>query len=66
MPGRLRFLGTLGSIQPASETPWPFVNRPEPMSFAQVCSRSDLMFGDIGSVYLFLDGDRVHGVMQCY
>jgi hypothetical protein len=63
-PGR--FLGTLGPIQPASNQPYPFINVPAPIATTVLYQRRDLMFGDMGSIYLFFDGQEVRGVMQCY
>jgi hypothetical protein len=61
-----RFLGTLGPIQPAADKAYPFVNVGAPIPLSELHKRRDLMFGDMGSIYLFFDGQRTHGVMQCY
>jgi Domain of unknown function (DUF1963) len=56
------FLAALGSIS-ASYSAFPVINEPEPRGW----SRDDLMIGDMGSLYLFLDrGGRVHAESQCY
>jgi uncharacterized protein DUF1963 len=57
-----RFLAALGSIS-ASYSAYPVINAPEPPG----SSPGDLMIGDMGSLYLFLDRHgRVCAEAQCY
>ena len=57
-----RFLAALGSIS-ASYSAYPVINEPEPRGW----SRGDLMIGDMGSLYLFIDRrGSVHAESQCY
>ena len=66
MPGR--FLGTLGSVQPAYEQPYPFLNVPDPITtYNELFGGHYLMIGDMGSYYLFLDDEgQVTITGQCY
>lgn len=62
------FLGAVGSIQPASDRPYPWLNQPEPITSDQALYDDGLlMWGDAGSLFLCLDsrGD-VHPTIQCY
>jgi hypothetical protein len=62
VPGR--FLGALGSFNFTSSDPYPFVNVPEPVDDWDL---HQPMWGDMGSVYLFLEGERdLFAVAQCY
>jgi Domain of unknown function (DUF1963) len=57
-----RLLAVLGSIS-ASYSAYPPINESEPRGW----SHGDLMIGDMGSLYLFLDRHgRVRAVSQCY
>lgn len=57
-----RFLAALGSIS-ASYSVYPLINESEPRSW----SHGDLMIGDMGSLYLFLDRHGcVRAESQCY
>lgn len=59
------FLCTLGSIQPAHQRPYPYVNRSDPIE--SWIAEWPLMWGDAGSVFIFLDGaGQPHWVMQDY
>lgn len=66
IPGR--YLCSISSVQPAFEQPYPFVNVPEPItSFAEYSQMNNLLIGDAGSYYLFLDDTgHVHVTEQCY
>jgi Domain of unknown function (DUF1963) len=60
LPGR--FLAALGSIS-AGYSAYPVANEPEPQGW----SGSDLMIGDMGSLYLFLDrSGGIHAKSQFY
>ena len=59
-----RFIGALGSISVGADQPFPFVNQAEPRGWSR---ENDLMIGDMGSLYLFLQADgTVVGLPQCY
>lgn len=67
-----RFLCQLGSIQAAPYAPYPWVNRHDPLGLE---SDNDgiygddncAVFGDMGSVYLFIDDDgKVSRSFECY
>lgn len=59
------FLCALGSVQPVVQRPFPYVNVPDRIE--GWTAESPLMWGDAGSVFVFLDDDRqAHWVMQCY
>jgi hypothetical protein len=64
------FLGQLASMQPASEVPYPWVNRKKPydLSFGKNgIYGNQQTIGDMGSLYLFLQEDgNVRCTMQCY
>lgn len=67
-----KFLCQLGSIQASPETPWPWVNSPEPLlpegsKSGLYAATNQLMIGDAGSLYLFLypDGD-IRMYSECY
>jgi hypothetical protein len=65
LPGR--FLCALESIQPAFGVPFPYLNVPEPIgpTFREQYPDDDLMWGDLGRLYLQFDGERVYWEMQC-
>lgn len=61
------FLCALGSVNPRSESPYPFVNVEKPLSFEKAHNKAFLKWGDVGSIYFFLDEDgQVRCVEQCY
>jgi len=67
-----RFLCQLGSIQAVPEVPYPWVNRPEPLSLAFdetgiYGDDNSTVFGDMGSIYIFIDdaGKLTYG-FECY
>lgn len=66
------FLCQLGSIQAASDVPFPWVNQAEPLSlkFDNTGIYGDnncAVFGDMGSIYLFLEDDgNVTRGFECY
>lgn len=63
VPGR--YLATLGSVNPAPGK-FPFINVPEPEGHSYF-ERRDLMWGDVGNAYLFLQSDgAVIGTIDCY
>jgi hypothetical protein len=80
IPGR--FLCSLGSVDPAYQIveeirrPYPFTNFEAPLIRRRRGFRSEeeeidadrlLMWGDAGSLFLFLDDDgRIHWTIQCY
>ena len=58
------FIGAIGSISVSERERYPFLNVPEPRGAS---GDNDLMIGDMGSLYLFMDsGGKVHAVSQCY
>jgi len=66
LPGR--FLCALCSIQPAFEQPYPYINVPAPITtFNELYGTKDLMIGDMGSYYLFIDDSgQVYAAGQSY
>jgi hypothetical protein len=64
VPGR--FLCALESIQPALDGPYPYLNVPEPIgpSVREQYPEDDLMWGDLGRLYLQLHGERVFWEIQ--
>ncbi len=69
---RDKFLCQLGSIQPAPDVPYPWVNHEEPLGFELdqrgiYGAENNAVFGDLGSVYFFIgaDGDVWHS-FECY
>lgn len=62
-----RYVATIGSIQPTSERPFPWLNVSEPiMSFADAHDENMLMWGDMGSLYLSIDNKNgMHWLAQC-
>lgn len=66
------FLCQLGSIQAAPNVPYPWVNRCEPLdldSDGEGIHGKDncAVFGDMGSIFLFLDGNgKVSYLFECY
>jgi hypothetical protein len=65
IPGR--FLCALGSIFPHGRHPFPYLNQPSPMDLNSVLSNPGLMWGDVGSLYVFIDQwEKIHSVIQCY
>jgi hypothetical protein len=65
LPGR--FLCTLGSISYRSDQPYPFLNEPEPRPWKIGGDDADLMWDDMGCLYLFLDEDGdINWVEQGY
>jgi hypothetical protein len=64
-PGR--FLCTLGSVQPAFLQPFPYLNVPEAINDTLDPDRNNLMWGDMGTVYIFVDDDgNVDWTWQCF
>jgi hypothetical protein len=58
------FIGAIGSISVPSDQRHPFVNVAEPRDWSR---ENDLMIGDMGSLYLFLQTDgSVQASSQCY
>jgi len=67
LPGR--FIAAVGSIQPAYDAAYPWLNVPAPIeTFQALYGEEQLMWGgDMGSLYLFLnDEGMVHAVVQGY
>lgn len=69
LPGR--FLCALGSIQPESKRPYPFINVEQPFDYWSAERRKErdlfLMWGDVGSLYVFLEDDgTIHWAIQGY
>jgi hypothetical protein len=59
-----RFIAALGSISVPVDERFPFVNVAEPRGWSR---ENDLMIGDMGSLYLFLQRDgTVAALPQCY
>jgi len=50
------FLGTIGCVQPSTDTPWPFIDREEPMSFRE-CWANQFILADMGMIVLHVRGD---------
>ncbi|MEZ6002732.1 MAG: DUF1963 domain-containing protein [Planctomycetota bacterium] len=67
----LRFLAQLNSFTPNSGSAYPVIHRPEPLpkpwgDGADEYERHRTCYGDVGSLYLFLDsGGRLHFEFQC-
>jgi Domain of unknown function (DUF1963) len=66
-----QFLCALGSIQPEPEKPFPFVKVGEPFDYWAPKNKDErdrfLMWGDVGSLYLFLQSDgSIRWTIQCY
>jgi hypothetical protein len=60
-----RFLASLGSICVSGTAKWPFLNMPGPRGHDH--GDHDLMIGDMGFLYLFLDArGNLRAVEQCY
>jgi Domain of unknown function (DUF1963) len=60
-----RFLAALGSISVDDHSAYPLINQPEPRG--RLGGDNNLMIGDMGSLYLFLDrSGRVLAESQCY
>jgi uncharacterized protein YwqG len=58
------FIAAIGSISVAIDQRHPFVNVAEPRGWSR---ENDLMIGDMGSLYLFLQEDgRIVAESQCY
>lgn len=58
------FIGTIGSISVAVNARYPFINHPEPRGWSR---ENDLMIGDMGSLYLFIDDTGIiQANSQCY
>jgi hypothetical protein len=61
------FLGAFGSTSIARERRFPLVNEERPHTWAESMSENQLMFGDMGSLYLFREAlDIVRATMQSY
>jgi hypothetical protein len=66
------FLCQLGSIQAAPYAPYPWVNRREPLGLefdndGIYGNENCAVFGDMGSIYLFMDDDgKVSRSFECY
>ncbi len=53
-----KFLCSIGSVQFAPNLPFPWTNHPEPLSLAELHeSKYKLMWGDMGSMYIFISDD---------
>ncbi len=65
---RGRFLCALGSVEPTTNKPWPFVNSETPIDpFARNESAYYWMWGDAGSIFVYLDDDgKVVQSAECY
>jgi hypothetical protein len=64
-----RHLCTLGSIHPAREVPYPFLNQPEPYTWDTYFAETEgaLMFGDVGMLYISIDeSGQLDWTDQCY
>lgn len=60
-----RFLASLGSFAVDGTGRWPFVNFEVSRGYDHI--DSDLMIGDMGSLYFYIDSDgKVEAVNQCY
>lgn len=58
------FIGTIGSISVSPDERHPFVNIAEPRGWSD---ENDLMIGDMGSLYLFVDSHgQIQALSQCY
>lgn len=71
LPGN--FLCAVNSIGPETDKPYPFLNVPEPIaarfsadsSYRQHNWKGDLMWGDAGDLYLFLEANgKIHWTVQ--
>lgn len=67
-PAAGRFLCALGSVQPDCRREYPWLNVRKPITEFQEChSPTMLMWGDAGSLYLYIDSrGNICPVMQCY
>ena len=66
-PCQVRFLGrSIAGIEPAWETPFPWLNHPEPLSFEQACAaESKMIFVDGGLINFSIDAaGEMHWVLQ--
>jgi hypothetical protein len=66
LPGR--FLCTLGSIIPAPDVPFPWVNEPDPVSLRD-CTRHELSlnWGDSGLISISIDEEcNLHWTLEYY
>lgn len=59
------FIGALGSISRAPGKPWPWVNVEEPIQDLND-DESMLMWGDMGSLFLFWNGREILPIVQSY
>ena len=59
------FIGALGSVSRSPGQRWPWVNVEEPVQ-GFTDDENMLMWGDMGSLYLFWNGRKVLPVVQCY
>lgn len=65
-PARLagRFLCSIGSVHPALDQPYPYLNNPRPLKDEEPWL---LQWGDVGCLYVFIDKQgRLHATVQCY
>jgi hypothetical protein len=67
-PVSARYLCTLHSIQPSFKQPYPWMNVPGPITdYDGLYHKDYLMWGDAGSLYLFVDDSgNVYATTQCY
>jgi hypothetical protein len=64
---RGKHLCSSASIQPALDRPYPFLNVREPLRVGAASAWEYLMWGDGGTLYVFLDGAQgIHWTEQCY
>lgn len=56
--GEAKFLCQIDSVQPVPHAPYPWLNVAEPVGYGSE-PETEFMFGDRGSLFLFLEGDTV-------
>lgn len=67
-----QFLCQLGSIQPAHQVPYPWVNQAESLGLqfndqGIYGARNSIVFGDMGTIYVFLNRDgSIRSSFECY
>jgi hypothetical protein len=60
-----RFLGQLNSIAPTIGDIYPYINSPEPITFYDWHDNHPLLWGDVGTLYLFIDDNKeIHWEIQ--
>jgi hypothetical protein len=62
-----RMLCTIGSVQPAADVPYPWINRPEAIPLESRHTDEHLMIGDMGCIYIYIDENmELNWHMSCF